>query len=456
MINAIDDRNGLIKVFWQDIRERAAKIEPAFAKIVDELNPDKSFPLYLAYYPYGAIKGDTHSTLFPCKNGNYYRVTDSNAPLDIVQHLGYSKNSAPFALLMEKNVELFVDLKNERITIPRLLYSPGSFFPFSRILSQKNNRTYAPNGVLTMTSGARSIFMLPNIGCATNHSNLQRDFNVQSPAAKTLYDQWIIFREIIHSDSTKSNWKSCLLYFSQNWLDKLHSDSAWIKLKLYLHELAWQHYEFQRSHFYYDLSFSIIQKKRNLKPNPYLADTARHFITIALGAAPGYSPAINDDALPKETLEHAFVESYGLKKYLTAIIQPSHYHFENEKYPIYYSLQHPSTQMFSPKSSIAVSTLSEMRELERITRIFTEELSSDEGTCSNTIISSISKNIEFNFYHNKIDQHKLIKLSSEIFNQDDRFHHRYASHSNADAKFSCDAPFLRGCISIKNKLNHIF
>lgn len=439
------------KVFWSDVRERVAKVEPVFAALVDDLSPNQSFPLYLTYYPYGAIKGDTTSTLFPNDTGGYYRLTDPDAPTDIVHHLGYSKNCAPFALLLEKNLELFVDLKHERITIPRILYTPGAFFPFARILSRKSKRTYAPNGVLTMTSGARSIFMLPNIGCATNHANLQRDFNVQNPPAKSLYDHWDIFKEIIYSRAIQSDWKSCLLYFSQTWLDNIQSDSAWLKLKLYLHELAWQHYEFQRSHFYYDLSFSIIQKKRNLKPNPYLADTARHLLTTALGASPGYVPAYNNEALPNDLLQQIFIDSYGLKKYLPTLLQPSHYHFEKEKYPIYYSLQHPSTHMFSPKSAVAASTLSEMRELERITRIFTEELAQDDSMCSNTIIGDIAKKIELNYYHNKVDQHRIIQSSTEIFKKDDRFHHPHL-HLATSATFASDAPFVRGCISIKPRL----
>lgn len=446
-----DEGKGLIKVYWNDIRHRVEKIEPTFSKIVDELCPDESYPLFLAYYPYGAIKGDTVSTLFPNTSDGYYRLTDTDTPKDILNHLGYSVNSAPFALLLDKNVELFVDLKNEHMTIPRILYTPGSFFPFARILSRKSNRTYAPNSALTMTSGARSIFMLPNIGCATNHVNLQKDFNVQNPPAKLLYEHWNIFKEIVHADAIKSDWQSCMLYFSQIWLDKIHSDKAWIKLKSYLHELAWQYYEFQRSNFYYDLSFSIIQKKRNLKPNPYLADTAKHLITIALGAAPGYIPANNNDSLPKDILQRVFVESYGLKKYLPTILQPSHYNFEYDKYPIYYSLQHPSTHMFSPKSINAASTLSEMRELERITRIFTEELAKSDSMCANTIISLASKNIEFKYYHNKIDPHRITRSSSEIIKHDDRFNHHNNPYKAADAKFACDAPFVRGCISIKVK-----
>jgi len=51
-------------------------------------------------------------------------------------------------------------------------------------------------------------------------------------------------------------------------------------------------------------------------------------------------------------------------------MQPAHFYFENDKLPVYYSLQNPSTYAFSPKSRKLSSTLFEMRELAHIMRIF--------------------------------------------------------------------------------------
>lgn len=38
----VGKQKGLVKVYWTDVRKRVAKVEPTFAKIVDELDPDKS------------------------------------------------------------------------------------------------------------------------------------------------------------------------------------------------------------------------------------------------------------------------------------------------------------------------------------------------------------------------------------------------------------------------------
>lgn len=213
-------------------------------------------------------------------------------------------------------------------------------------------------------------------------------------------------------------------------------------------ELAWYRFDYKRNQYSYDMIFSMIKKKRNLKPNPYLADTAKHLFTIALGEAAGYVPALNDDALPTQLIQKAFVESYGLKKYLPTIMTPSHFNFETATSPIYYSLQNLSAQVFSPKSREVSSTLSEMRELEYIVRIFIEELSEQNSPCADTVIHQVAKNIRFQYYHNKTDRHRTIKSTLDIAKTDKRFSQINKLYKKQDAVFASDAPFVRGCISI--------
>jgi len=62
----------------------------------------------------------------------------------------------------------------------------------------------------------------------------------------------------------------------------------------------------------------------------------------------------------------------------------------------------------------------------------------------------MASNIEFNYYHNKIDMHRIIKPSVEIAKFDKRFYDTKATEYTG-AKFASDAPFVRGCISIQTK-----
>lgn len=446
MVTAFDERNGVVKTNWKNIRKRVAEVEPNFAAIVDEISPDESFPLFLVYLPYGVLKGDTNSFYLPDGKGNYYQVTDSDAPKDISKYLGYGVGGSPMGMVLEKQFEYFIDLKNKGITVPWLVYSPGHFFPFSTILGCHSDHIYTPNGLLTVTSGARSTFMLPSIGCNAQHVNLKRDFNIQRQAPKSLYDHWHVFKDIIHSKKVVCDWRSCLIYFSEKWVVQIQNDPAWMKLKLYLYEKAWRKFEYERNRIYYDIAFSMIQAKRNLKPNPYLTDTARHLFATALGAAPGYIPAMDEEALPMNFIQHVFGGSYGLKKYIPTIMQPAHFDFEKHKTSIYYSLHHPATHVFSPKSREVSSTITEILELEYIMGIFCEELSREVNVCADTIIGKIAKNVVFNYFHNKSDRQQIIRESSAIPLTDARF--------GAAAKFASDAPFVRGCVAIQAKEEH--
>lgn len=454
MFSNIDEKNGVVKTDWKNIRQRVHKVAPAFAKIVDKLSPDNTYPLFLAYYPYGDLKGDTISSFLPRMNGGNYRLNDKDISKEISNHLGYGSNSSPLGMVLEKKLEYFIDLKDLRITIPWQILSPGAFFPLSSVLLNKAKRNYSPNGILTAVSGARSLFMLPKIGCFTNHQMLQRDYNVQLPPPKFLYDHWNIFKAIVRNNPDNNTWRSCIIYFSKKWVDKIHNDKAWHPLKKFILELAWDRYEYDRNHLYYNIAYSLIQNKRNLKPNPYLVDTACHLFTIAVGAVPGYSPVCNNELLPLSLIQRAFVESYGQKKYVPTILAPEHFYLENQgNHPVYYSLQCPTTLSFSPKSRKLSSTIFEIRELKRIIDIFRIELVKKNSLLSDTIISEIARKIEFNFYHNNFDRHNIIEQSKNLILNDERFKASYSFHSHPGAIFASDAPFIRGCISIRIKNN---
>lgn len=453
MLKKLDKAKGLVRVYWQDVRDRVEKVAPTLAKIIDDLKPGKTLPLYLAYYPYGALIADSEAFYLPREEGiNGFTLNDPKVPRELIEELGYAKDSLPMGIVLEKKIEYSIELKDEEMTMSWSVYRPGSFFPFSRILSKKSQRVYTPNGLLTLYSGIKSSLMLPNIGCATQHAGLQRDFNIQSSVPKSLYQHSNIFKEIVNSPAAECKWRSCMLYFSAKWIEELHHNKAWMGLKMYLHELAWYFFEYQRNRAFYDINFSIIQDRKHLKPNPYLTDTARHLFAIAVGAAPGFVPATTDEGLPLSLLQQVYIESYGLKKYFPTIMQATHYKFERDKLPIYYSLKHPSIYIFSPKSRKVFSTLVEMRELEHIMRVFTEEWSKDNETCSDTIMSKTARQVEFNYFHNENDRHLILQPSAAIPNLDERFIMSKSRYRSSQMGFASDSPFVRGCVSIKSSV----
>jgi hypothetical protein len=451
MVTRVDEKRGIVEVTWENIRERVSAVEPEFAQLVDELCLDKSYPFYLLYFPYGHLKGDTESSFIPNPDGSYYRLNDPNAPKNIIKNLGYGAKHAPLGMVLEKNFEFYIDLKDEKLTLPQMVYSPGSFLSLSRNLQNTVVRAFISNKVSSLSSGMRSVFMLPNIGCFANHKNLKRDLNIKSPTPRSLYEHWQIFSEIANSTEINSIWRSCIIYFSENFVHKLNNDGKWAKINNYLCRKAFRNYEYERVNCYLEFIFSVMQKKRNLKPNPYLMDTVRHIFITATGVTPGYVIAENENYLPLETIQKAYIDAYGLKSYIPSIVHANYFDFEKDINPAYYSLQYPATHSFSPKSKKIASKMYEMREIEHIVRALMGEFSKQYSICSDTILSDISDKIEFNFFHSERDKHNTIKYASEMPKLDPRIEHINPSYKVEGSTFSVDSPFVRGCISISAK-----
>ncbi|WP_267257250.1 hypothetical protein [Coxiella endosymbiont of Ornithodoros maritimus] len=110
-----------------------------------------------------------------------------------------------------------------------------------------------------MTAGARSIFMLANIGDATFHKNLKRDFNVNSLAPKNLVDQWETFKAI--AEHEKSKW-SLVLIMSGVWIEKMRKDPRWQEFYSILQEFysillenSWIASSYERNQMFYQYAF---------------------------------------------------------------------------------------------------------------------------------------------------------------------------------------------------------
>lgn len=197
---------GIKKVTWNETRDSIFKVSPCFTEKVDHLKPDDNFPLYIVSFPYGSLIGDDKSQFIPSEDGTYYRLNSSDAPKDIIEHLGYGKDSSPLGLILDKTIEFFVDAPQRKVTIPKKIVKPGEFINFSRVLSIKKlpiKKPFAPNGLLKATAGARTVFSLPYLTCGASFIKLERDIGELSKIPESQYDHFQLFSDIAKSNVTK-------------------------------------------------------------------------------------------------------------------------------------------------------------------------------------------------------------------------------------------------------------
>jgi hypothetical protein len=294
--------------------------------------------------------------------------------------------------------------------------------------------------------------MIPNIGDALLHKGLKRDFNIHLQAPKNLLDQWHIFKAIAsHNNST---WGVELLFFPAKWIQKAKMDSAWHELYLFLLEYAWVSSAYERNQLFYSFALSCVLANRNLKPNPYMLDTARHLLSTILGSTPGFRPAIDESMGPIKLIQDAYVSSYGLKKYLPTLMHPAHFSLQNlDSDPVYYSLQLPTTVNFSPKARKLPNTLLDLRELRYIMEVFFDEIKNNTVQLDSTIIGQIPQKIAISYFHNKPDIHHEISLSDKLAHTDKNLN--FSLNKNAAKKFADNGAFIRGCVQIKHRNNSL-
>lgn len=447
MANEYPFKPTLRKVFWKDVRKEAHSVVPVIAKLIDEIDPGKDYPLYEACYPYGSLIVKQGICYYPNPEGKLVTLADPSLHEDLKKNLAYTIASFPAGLILKNSIELYTPIINNRIALQNLL-STGYIFSLWHFL--ETHPSFHPSKIFNITSGSRSIFLLPNIGDHFYHKNLRREFDIRTSPCKDLFSQWELFAALTSHPLSKCAWHTKLLYFSGKWMEKFTSnDKNWYALNYYLLKNSWQRTSFFRNKFIYDLCFSQIQTVRNLQPNPYIADTAKHILSIAVGALPGFVPAHNNLSAPIDILQKIFLDIYRLKNYTPTFLQPQYFSKNSNYRPVYYSLSLPTSLEFSPQCRKMSTNLFDIRELSYLIDIYLEEMQKDYLGITDTPMALIAKNADFSYYHDKPDQEKRTKHTSEMPITDPTLICCPKGYDNT--AFPVAAPYLRGCVKVSLK-----
>ena len=206
----------LTKVTWDEIKPQIQTVNSELFEIIETISPTQNMPLYVAEYPYGAIMDDG-LFYYPNKEGDLKRLDDPSVSKDLQKDMSYAEQHTPMGLSMNKVIETFT--MTHHGVAPWYLYYPGQMFALSFYLS--NAVSFVPIQALKMSSGARSIYMLPHIGDGFYHKSLQKEFNLLSEAPKNLTDHWDAFRQIAATESGINIWRNKVLLFTNPWIEKI-------------------------------------------------------------------------------------------------------------------------------------------------------------------------------------------------------------------------------------------
>jgi len=444
MYTSTDEREGLVKTTWEFARNKFKQVDPHLTKLIDKVSPSDNLSIYLAYFPYGMLKGDTYSSYLPLPENQVCKLNDPNIDRTIIKDLGYGMMSSPLGIILDKSLEYFIEFDHQ--VFPYQIDTPGTIFNKGILLKRKSIRNYTPNGILKATAGARTAFMLPSINSHNGINTLSKKTNIELTTPRKLTDHYEIFKAI--NQSSINSWKACLAYFSEDWFKSILNDPAWIKIKNYILEDKENSDSFNANSPYYEIFYSKAQKDRNIRTSsPYLTNTAIHLIKIAIGEHPGYIPATTEELLPLQLIQSQISDSFQLKKTPTVMV-PHSLIYEHEKHPVYYSMQFPTSPHFLTKKNEKVTANQEIDYLDTILNKFIEEMTKESSLLSGTIFSDISNNIRYNYFHNYPPKNgNLIQNSRELMTLDPRF--SFCSCENTYSEFSFEGQFLRGCIQVE-------
>lgn len=437
-------KGSLEKATWNEVRDEVAKVNPTFAKIIDDLNPSDKYWVARVKYPYGSQVMKRSILSLPNAEGDIVPITDPSISNDIREGIGYNLNSNPVSLVLNNSFEIYLPFEDRTIPLDGLL-TPGSAFGAWRILNPEG--TQQPVFIWDMTAGARSTFMLTKIGETRKHMRLKKKYALSKDTPTNYIDHWEVMKEIANHPDFSQPWEAEILYFSKQWFEHL-DDKAWHDFYYYFHRSIWRGTEFWRNQPIWNLIFSLILNEYKSPMSAYIMDTVKYLIHIGIGALPGLAPARNSIAGPFKGIQEVYSNEYKLN-HPPVIIQPSIFDMNDPKCPpIYYSLQFPNAIEFKPSSRQQKSIISDLHQVRSLLKRYEHVLLSDTFNIGGTPIAELFKLAQYDYFHSAVELHEGMRDSSEM--REDKYL-RTTLDGVEHEDFPDNCLFGKGCIRISRK-----
>jgi len=430
---------------WQDVRDSVISSCKDLADIIDDISPNKEHTVFKIRYPFGMKIADKTSFYLPTDLNTSILATDPEITNNIKSKLAY--NSLPLGIMIKNTAEIFFD-------IHRKVFSLATFGKGLEIGIWEHFGWTSPYSI---TSGARSLYMLPKISEALSHKHLKKKFGITESPPKQLYDHWQVFSQLANSEEFSTKWYCEVVFLSAKWAESIKKDAAWSKLALYISQKGWQHSEYDRKKSTLDIVWEVFVRSlsyKDLKFDPYIVDTLKHLMYICTGTAPASAPSTgNDETGPLKTIQKIYEDphGYGLGEYIATIMHPQYFSITKPD-PVYYSLQMPTLLESLPRTKKVTSVIDNMRELSELLNYF---LNNNADIWSKLVIGAtplneILNNLQIDYFHGDMFAYgDIIKSSLKMPELDPRL--KYSPTGDKKRVFASNSTFLRGCVRIASK-----
>ena len=429
---------------WENFRMDFAKINPELTNIIDQLDPGPDLRLYKITYPYGSEIVKDGVFYIPDNNGSLIPINHPELPEQMHNDLSYNSRSIPIGFMLKNSIEVFVQQKGKSLPLIGQKNYVGKLFGLSNNINNinSNNNFHIPTALWNLTSGGRSIFMLPKISNVIGHNKIKKHFNININPPKSLADQWEVFRAIYNSDQFKNPWEVEVIFFSESWLKK-SCDIQWISFIHYCYRHMISLTDYFRKSQTWEAMLSLLKVDKNFFHDPDVNQKTKHILGVATGELPAFAPVTDDSFGPMQDLQEIYNTIYDLKEHAPIILQPMFLDLKQAKKPVYYSLNHPVTP-FSSDRDKEHSVISTLNDTANLINKYLRLISEQEDKLLIPQFDSIINNIEFNYYHSSSTSYSFVNNAQDITKYDPRWHKNnktIASHG----------PFVQGCVQILPK-----
>jgi hypothetical protein len=434
------------QVAWHEIEAEVKKVNPEFHTIVCELDPGPEYRLYVGEYPYGYQLLKNGRIQIPVSPYKSAPLTSDKISKQIRDDLSYNKLSNPVSLILQNSFEIYINNNSPNLPAMGSVVPTGTLFSLSRVVCE-NEVSHHPAFVWDMTSGARSIYMLPKISQTKKYKRLRAQLGINVEPPKSNLEHWHVFKEIAIAEQAPT-WKTKSLMFSKKWFASLE-DSAWLKFKSYLLNQFRRTYDLLGNNYIWDMLFCLILQEKKLRPSLYINNIVTHLFQIYLGTCPASAPAIDENFGPIEFLQQSFLNIYGLTDYLPTILIPQRFSHTDQQ-PVYYSLQN-SNIIGTPKKKDNSSLISDLYDINALLNKYLIEIKSGRYNLEDTPFYDNIDQLEITPFHPTPERYQSIKTVEEIPKNDPSFTKILCKNQNPNLEVALHSSLLNGCFRFSFK-----